>query len=457
MTQEIPYKFYKVNGAIQLLPSTAQDNQYPEASPQEVQAEIQKYSSGQYANDSWSQNYVKNLSSQLQEVQTGAINNDPRFLHYVIANDGTLTNRNAIDPATGNVRPVQNLGNQQDSPYTTKPVNAVNAPPQTQTLGDVKGNFNQTTGSPTQNQQSGTSASYQIKSGDTLSKIAKQNGMTVQALMKLNPQITDPNKIVAGQSLNLGGETTSTSTSQTSTTTGQSGASSDTSTTVSPVSYNPSWSTYGITSQTWSSLNATQQAVVAAAMNSANSQYSTTGNTITLADALKAAAQDTTIVNQYADATNLTTADFQNTLANISQQAQATAQGQQAQFYNEQKALKDQFASAGQAYSGMRNLAQSQLDTQESGIIQSTRSQIANQLRQAQEAVAQTQGSNFLSTLPNATAGYVNPLTGATENIVAPNMPNNIVGSDVTSKQQAINQLAGEYVTMGKVPNVIPA
>lgn len=44
---------------------------------------------------------------------------------------------------------------------------------------------------------------YKIVSGDTLSQIAQKQGTTVAALMAANPSITDPNKIYAGQSLNL--------------------------------------------------------------------------------------------------------------------------------------------------------------------------------------------------------------------------------------------------------------
>lgn len=47
--------------------------------------------------------------------------------------------------------------------------------------------------------------SYTIKYGDTLSGIASQTGKSIQELMRLNPSITDPNKIRAGASLNLGG------------------------------------------------------------------------------------------------------------------------------------------------------------------------------------------------------------------------------------------------------------
>lgn len=44
---------------------------------------------------------------------------------------------------------------------------------------------------------------YTIASGDTLSALALKNKTTVKNLMSLNPQITDPNKIYAGQSLNI--------------------------------------------------------------------------------------------------------------------------------------------------------------------------------------------------------------------------------------------------------------
>jgi LysM repeat protein len=46
---------------------------------------------------------------------------------------------------------------------------------------------------------------YQIQSGDTLSQIAQQNGMSVDQLLAANPQITDPNMIFAGQALNIPG------------------------------------------------------------------------------------------------------------------------------------------------------------------------------------------------------------------------------------------------------------
>jgi LysM repeat protein len=44
---------------------------------------------------------------------------------------------------------------------------------------------------------------YKVKAGDTLSQIAKRNGITLAQLLKANPQITNPNKIRVGDTVNL--------------------------------------------------------------------------------------------------------------------------------------------------------------------------------------------------------------------------------------------------------------
>ena len=44
---------------------------------------------------------------------------------------------------------------------------------------------------------------YTIKPGDTLSKIASRNGITLAQLLQANPQVKDPNKIRVGDVLNL--------------------------------------------------------------------------------------------------------------------------------------------------------------------------------------------------------------------------------------------------------------
>ena len=44
---------------------------------------------------------------------------------------------------------------------------------------------------------------YTVKKGDILSAIAQRNGTTVDAIMKLNPQIKNPNRIYPGQVIRI--------------------------------------------------------------------------------------------------------------------------------------------------------------------------------------------------------------------------------------------------------------
>ena len=44
---------------------------------------------------------------------------------------------------------------------------------------------------------------YTVKPGDTLSKIAMRNGVSLAQLLQANPQISDPNKIKVGQAINV--------------------------------------------------------------------------------------------------------------------------------------------------------------------------------------------------------------------------------------------------------------
>ena len=78
-------------------------------------------------------------------------------------------------------------------------------------------------------------ASYTIKSGDTLSQIAKNNNTTVAAIQSANPSITNPNRIYAGQTINLPGQS---GTAQNTTTTTQP-ASNTTQTATKPVETKP--------------------------------------------------------------------------------------------------------------------------------------------------------------------------------------------------------------------------
>lgn len=47
------------------------------------------------------------------------------------------------------------------------------------------------------------SGKYRIKKGDTLFKIAKENGLSIEELIKVNPKIKDPSLIAIGQEINI--------------------------------------------------------------------------------------------------------------------------------------------------------------------------------------------------------------------------------------------------------------
>ncbi|RID83688.1 peptidoglycan endopeptidase [Peribacillus asahii] len=56
---------------------------------------------------------------------------------------------------------------------------------------------------------SSSSTTYKVKSGDTLSKIARTHNTTVKALLSLNPSISNANAIRVGQSIKLSGTASS--------------------------------------------------------------------------------------------------------------------------------------------------------------------------------------------------------------------------------------------------------
>jgi LysM repeat protein len=114
-----------------------------------------------------------------------------------------------IDPATGQLRTSPTVNTPQPAgtpgtvpvPQGTAPINPAGSP--TNPIAGATtpaGTISQVSGAPTASVPAQT---YTIQAGDTLSKLAQTYGTTVGALMSLNPQITDANKIYTGQKLNL--------------------------------------------------------------------------------------------------------------------------------------------------------------------------------------------------------------------------------------------------------------
>jgi hypothetical protein len=221
----------------------------------------------------------------------------------------------------------------------------------------------------------------------------------------------------------------------------------------SAVQYNSAWGTYGITPQVWSTLSATQQAMVAASMSAANSLYASTGSTVTLAQALQAAAADPTITAKYADQAKVDASNLQTTLNNIATTARITAASQQISMSNDTKALAQKYASVGQAYSGYRQKAEEQLKTTQGGVIESTAQDLQSQINQAAQPVEKALGSSALTGIALPQVNYTNPLTGTTQNLSYTPI-GGLTGSDVTSKQEDVNKLAGQYVTAGQTSAV---
>lgn len=217
------------------------------------------------------------------------------------------------------------------------------------------------------------------------------------------------------------------------------------------IPYDPSWQKYGITADLWNQMSSVQRGTIGAALGAASSMYSASGSSVTLDQALKLAATDPNIISKYADAAKIDAQVFQQNLTNIQTAISSTAQQQQIQFENEKRALADQSAAAGQAYSGYRGLAEKQMSETESGIVTSSRSDLQNKLNQATSAFETRYGT---TATPSATATYMNPLTNTPESLSgAP--AGGITGSVSASKAQDINALAGQYVTLGQTPNVI--
>lgn len=234
-----------------------------------------------------------------------------------------------------------------------------------------------------------------------------------------------------------------------------------TSTTNNALAYDPSWAAYGLTSDQWNSLDATQQATVGAALSVAKSNYSSGASSITLQQALAAAATDPNLIAKYADAAKLDTQTFQQNLQQLQQATSTTAQQQQTQFENDRKALAEQQAANGTAYSGFRGEAQKQLGDTESGIVQSSKSALQKSLNDATSAFETKYGT--AATTP-ATATFTDPAassnislsgqyspSGTVANTLTGTVAGGITGTQPIAKQADIDSTASQYVQQGQV------
>ena len=217
------------------------------------------------------------------------------------------------------------------------------------------------------------------------------------------------------------------------------------------IEYNPQWSSYGVTQDTWGKLSPLQQAQVSIVMSSALNSYAANASSLPVSDALRQAANDPTIVSKYSDALGLDTAAFTDSLANAQTALSTTEQQQKIQFEKDRKALAENAAATGTAYSGFREQAKKNLETTESGIVTSTRSQAQSSLNQARQNFESKYGT---AATPTASLTYNNPLyngtnisggmdqSATTDNTITGNTVGNVLGSQNVAKNTDVTNLA---------------
>jgi hypothetical protein len=161
-------------------------------------------------------------------------------------------------------------------------------------------------------------------------------------------------------------------------------------------------------------------------------------------EALKAAQADPDIAAKYGDSLKMGMSDFQYALQNQQSEASQWTREQAAQMKEDRQKLQESEADAGRAYSGFRQQANEKMTNANTGIIESTKRTLENNLR--------TLGSNFekqygSSATPQANTSFINPMTGQSEQL-AYNPVGGITGTnplaqkgDILTKQASLLSL----------------
>lgn len=204
------------------------------------------------------------------------------------------------------------------------------------------------------------------------------------------------------------------------------------------------------------------QAAVGAAIGAAQSSAAT-GSTFPggLAEALKAAATNPSLIAQYSDVLKMDTASFQQSLQALQVAASSQLQQQKTQFENERKQVAEAQAAAGTAYSGFRGKAQQDLAQTEQGIVTSSRAQAQKAVQDLTSQFESKYGTG--ATTPYSMA-FLNPFdasnvslsgqkiaaTGGTENVTG-QLVGGITGSQAPAQQADVRNLAAQYMNQGSV------
>jgi hypothetical protein len=178
------------------------------------------------------------------------------------------------------------------------------------------------------------------------------------------------------------------------------------------VAYDPYLSSFGITADIWATLSPVQQSQISVIDQIARGLYAQNASDVTVQKALQEATIDPNMMAKYSDAAKIDVQAFKQSLDQLRINSSVASQQQQQQFIDDKKALDEQNAASGTAYSGFRSQAQQKLATQESGVITSTRAALQKQLNDAATTFESKYGTTAAGKLPATAEGLSGQLTG---------------------------------------------
>jgi len=111
----------------------------------------------------------------------------------------------------------------------------------------------------------------------------------------------------------------------------------------------------------------------------------------------KEAESDPTIQKTYGEELNVAKDYLNKNIDLVSAEFQSLTESQQRDYIDAKKNLNEAQAAAGTAYSGFRTQASNKIDTQQSGIVESSRRQLQSQLNSAGQQFEQRFGSAALA------------------------------------------------------------
>lgn len=166
-----------------------------------------------------------------------------------------------------------------------------------------------------------------------------------------------------------------------------------------PAAFDPA--SYGITPDLWAQLDPGTQAFVESAAKVVQGQYNqgainVSVNADLLNKAMAAAATDPDIKAKYGDSFAMAQADLSNNLAYINADYAQSMGITLAQQEQAKKTLSEQEAEAGRAYSGFREQAKGLLEKEQSGVIESAKRQLQQQVQKAGSAYESAFGTSAL-------------------------------------------------------------